>query len=76
MDPDEALRRLRDDAIGLRTHAIDAPALTSGGDWERVVAFIDQFRDLDEWLFRGGFLPDAWHFAQRRAEPVPGTEEA
>ena len=48
MDPDETLRQLR--------------ALVRAEDWD--AADGERVRELvaalDEWLSRGGFLPDAW----------------
>lgn len=55
MDPDEALRRMRD------LCTID------GVDPEKIVA---QFQELDEWLTKGGFLPEAW----ARAHPAGGAD--
>lgn len=56
MDPNEALRMLRDaysrweDTIG----ALSGPAIDAGSDLR------DAAVALDEWLSRGGFLPEAW----------------
>lgn len=51
MDPDEALRRARE----------ACQMILSGHDERgRVVDLCDAFRDLDEWMSRGGFAPTAW----------------
>lgn len=62
MDPNEVLKRIR--AIAWGQHRTDAPYFGPSGtvaptlDDYQVMA--DLFCDLDEWLHRGGFLPNAW----------------
>ena len=54
MDPDEALRQMRELVNGV---------LLSGRerDWKRHAATMaEQFHELDDWLTRGGFPPDDW----------------
>lgn len=52
MDPNETLVELR-----------EAISLYDGGpdhDYEAAGRFMNAFEALDEWLSKGGFLPDAW----------------
>lgn len=49
MDPNETLRRLRE----LAERELNAPD-PDNADWA------EWFQALDEWISRGGFLPDAW----------------
>lgn len=48
MDPDEALRNIRS-LIKQATHHSDIAAL-----------LMEQFEALDEWLSKGGALPEDW----------------
>lgn len=54
MDPNEALRRIREAASNAQI-APDEATLRS--DVEDLIA---HFEALDEWLYKGGFLPAAW----------------
>jgi len=64
MDPDEALRRCRqlaaetaamvDYSSKLRTQASESRII------ERANELADTFQGLDQWLTRGGFLPQPW----------------
>jgi len=61
MDPNEALRELRmlskyvamsaeQLARGVRTHM----------PYQETNELAEKFQELDEWMSRGGFLPDEW----------------
>lgn len=58
MDPNEILQQLR---VLLQGHRYGEPFSAHHSDQVR-----DLFAALDEWLTRGGFLPDAW----RQHEPA------
>jgi len=47
MDPNETLRRIRE-------------LSERGYDEDDAASVVEAFRDLDEWLSKGGFLPSAW----------------
>lgn len=65
MDPNETLRMLH--AAFLRLDASpDGFALA-----ECAAQVSELFESLDEWLSKGGFLPDAWDHSARQAEPEP-----
>jgi hypothetical protein len=54
MDPDECLKQIRD--LIMRVNAAD-----DRGDFEGFAADLaEHVEALDEWLSKGGFLPDAW----------------
>lgn len=55
MDPNEALRKAREAADEIEKDLGDAYDSDS-----QVGQLIESFTDLDNWLCRGGFLPDAW----------------
>lgn len=57
MDPNEALRRLR------RL----CEALSDRDDYDNEVAgeLAGQFEALDQWISKGGFLPDDWQRNQK-----------
>ena len=63
MDPDVALRELRDLAAAVLDVA------PPGRDQADELA--ERFSALDEWIMSGGHLPAAWHLAQVEAR----TEE-
>jgi hypothetical protein len=68
MDPNEALRRIRQSADHIRKLADQ-----EGDDTEVALAFngialASYVTALDGWLSGGGFLPDAWLPEQRRRE--------
>lgn len=50
MDPNEVLKTLRE----LSTEALNS------GDSSLAFAALERFENLDEWISRGGFLPDSW----------------
>lgn len=50
MDPNEALRMLRQ----LASTLLDSHDLSVAED------LAEHFQGLDEWIMRGGLLPDAW----------------
>lgn len=60
LDPNTVLTELRE--VALRV-------LANGDDWspDDLVTLVDRWNALDEWITRGGFLPDLWVEAQRRA---------
>ena len=54
MDPNEALKNAR---------ALAAAILKDGETWDsatRAEELANAFEALDEWLSKGGFLPEAW----------------
>lgn len=60
MDPNEALRMIREAVELMR----ETPNTIADADtYERVHRLMDSVEALDEWLSRGGFLPDAWNGA-------------
>lgn len=60
MDPNAALAALRELA-GCRDDITDHP----GQDWsDRLLAALENFEALDEWLTSGGALPHAWAAAR------------
>ena len=64
MDPNAALKRLR---------VLATLASEEKSDSWRVAYlfdFVEQFESLDEWLSRGGFLPDDWR--KMRGPTFPG----
>lgn len=66
MDPNETLTRMRDAMAALRTALEedgpdDVDELVGGDPIEdAAVDLLDAVEDLDEWLTKGGFVPDAW----------------
>lgn len=56
MDPNETLRMARTAAAAI-TSAIDNEEDVQFGNVERLA---EAFEALDEWLSKGGFVPDAW----------------
>jgi hypothetical protein len=61
MDVNEVLARIRASLSEL-TLARDAEASAWLG-----AQLADSVRELDEWLSRGGFLPDEWNYGARNA---------
>lgn len=64
MDPNAALNRARDAADrieGMTSNLDDALAYESAAD-----EMASAFRDLDEWLGKGGFAPESWPLRPRR----------
>lgn len=53
MDPDEALRQLREEAARI----LEAADNEEEADATRMA---ELFQGLDEWVVRGGFLPKDW----------------
>lgn len=66
MDPNAALRDLRE-CIGELIQADDDGTLD---DSSQVGTVIDRFMALDEWLCKGGFLPDDWRYKLESHPPV------
>jgi hypothetical protein len=58
MDPDTTLNLIRDSVAEYHLCNRD---LNPEGCQEALIAVFCAFQDLDEWLSRGGFLPDAWN---------------
>lgn len=54
MDPNAALEKIRD-----LLHTSTAYS-ERGLNWWESAELIEQVESLDEWLSRGGFLPEAW----------------
>ena len=54
MDPDEALRRIRE------LVATDMRPWKARGHWDEVEELRELFEALDEWLSHGGFPPADW----------------
>lgn len=72
MDPNEALKRMRE-------LAREAMAAESGGepaDLGRMSELAEQFQALDSWLTNGGFLPDGWSHRERTAHPMLPKKKA
>jgi hypothetical protein len=67
VDPTEALKNLREAAGELRAHPPHGLAAA-----ERVDQVLDGFENLDEWLAKGGFLPQQWRASPGRP---PMTED-
>lgn len=63
MDPDVSLAELR-------TLVYIAQTIVDGGevgDWHATMsALIDTFNGLDDWISKGGFLPDQWNVPRAR----------
>ena len=55
MDPNEALRRIRE--IVEKTYDKE---MSSASVEEMFNDLVDHFEALDDWLIKGGFLPNAW----------------
>lgn len=56
MDPNDALEQLRDELRRVNyDRGWDGDLYVAGRD-----AWAEPFEALDNWLSRGGFLPDAW----------------
>lgn len=52
MDPDEALKRLRElSEVFLKTGCLHP---------DEIFNMMETFQGLDEWITRGGFLPSSW----------------
>lgn len=59
MDPDEALKKAREAAKGvIEGLSYEHRGQPSVEDYAGVLA--EAFEALDEWLSKGGFLPDDW----------------
>jgi hypothetical protein len=58
MDPDVALRALR--ALAAKVLRDYENGEGAGIDDDDACALAQRFADLDEWLSRGGFLPQPW----------------
>lgn len=63
MDPNEALKNLRD-TIGLATALSDGDPVDFTA--EQILAdMTEDVQALDEWLSKGGFLPTDWRMSRR-----------
>ena len=62
MDPNEALRRIRDLAGQIVSPPDDEgdDALSNDEEHDLAVELAETALGLDEWLTKGGFKPDAW----------------
>lgn len=80
MDPNEALRTLRRDVANLARWLDDADASSFAriGAIEALASDVaTTFQGLDDWLSKGGFVPEAWTRDGRPpAEPVHGLDWA
>jgi hypothetical protein len=60
MDPNANIKEIREIVGELRKagdNAVDGISVILGADTDRLVELWDS---LDQWLSKGGFLPDAW----------------
>ncbi len=57
MDPNEALRRLREAAAKVRE---EMDKCFGGDPMDDVSDMLQHFEALDGWITNGGFLPAAW----------------
>jgi hypothetical protein len=57
MDPDQTLRELR--ALVARI-LCDADVAEGSVNLDDAVTLAERFQNLDQWISRGGFLPDQW----------------
>ena len=64
MDPDVALCEMRGLAAACLPPGADAD---QAGQADRAAALPALRSDLDDWICRGGYLPDPWRRAQRPA---------
>jgi hypothetical protein len=55
MDPNAALAAIREAITSLQE-----PTDDTEDAWNQVDELVDHVVALDEWLTKGGFLPDAW----------------
>ena len=67
MDPNEVLETIR------RLSSL----YRNDGDWDEneTHALIGHIEDLDEWLTKGGFLPQAWRRATNTRQSAGADEE-
>jgi hypothetical protein len=63
MDPNENIREQR----RIATELIDGGEHTSEVWIEKAVRLAELVHALDTWILLGGFLPDGWQIAQKRA---------
>ena len=76
MDPNQALADARE-AVA-RIDALEAEGAEAGQNDIEAISDVtndamEHYRALDEWISKGGFLPDEWrtaaeHFARKRAD--------
>lgn len=64
MDPNETLKMIRELAEFAANPNRSALA-SKASLWEAV----ELFKELDEWLSKGGFLPDAWNRDRTERKP-------
>lgn len=66
MDPNATLARLRRAVDG-----IEAVAANPAEDWSgELIDVLEHVAALDEWISRGGFLPQGWSGRSGQPEPV------
>lgn len=65
MDPNETLRLLR---LTIKQYHVDTDPFVRAAHGREIAEY---FESLDEWISKGGFLPDAW----TRTTAVPHTDE-
>jgi len=65
MDPNATLARLRE-AIADAERAMDPESGSNDAEHESLSEITELAAALDEWLSRGGFLPDAWQQSDER----------
>ena len=68
MDPNEALRMIR--RIVDERNRVGATGDEGLSKWE-IETFFDHVEALDEWMSKGGFLPDSWRDARGGAGEGP-----
>lgn len=61
MDPNETLERLR-----MAVRAFRACNDEFDRHWDHPETLVDAAEALDEWLSKGGFLPEAWQDLRRK----------
>lgn len=70
MDPNETLATLRTEVSDILTCNSTSPKGPDGRIIDAAIAVAEAFEALDEWLNKGGFLPDAW----QRKSPAYGVD--
>lgn len=58
MDPNETLKRLQQ--LHAQYEIVGGEARRDAWKVEHMPEFLELFAALDEWISKGGFLPDAW----------------
>lgn len=67
MDPNEALKKMRELRAEVNKKYSELPKTITANDWyalltisQKAVKFADQFEALDAWLSEGSTKPDDW----------------